>query len=698
MPSKSRESHSFWLPYGVLAALILIRFLPIAVGTKWLWGVGQLTLLPVSYQLAYGILAAVALILPFLPKAESWGDSVANWFSQTFFESKSKYVSRLVLIVLLGVAFSVFQMPTHFLGDGMTYLSNAASNHGHWVKWSEGGAMMAVMQLRSLLGEPNEQSALKAFQIVSTVSGLVTTWFYFLIAKQISPDPAKRLMTFVVLFFSSSLLLYFGYAESYPIMWGPIVGFLYFSLKYSTEGKGLWAALVCLALALFLHLQAGMFVPAFGFLLLSRGIGQRLYIRFRVVIQLALGLTILVMGVLCYRILSNNLALQDLFLFPFSGKPIYPEYAQFSPRHLSDLLNLFLLVYPVGFVILVVSWKEGWRRILEPTTVYLGLVTVGSLLFLLLIDPGLSMPRDWDLFSSCWIAPMLLLLYLVPDSGLRRLKRLSLLLLLSSVILVLPWLLVNLNQERSIEETKQIINNNPNKSFGTISLLRLWYRTNGDSTRADSVEQERVARYPHFYALRKAWADLQAGNLDLAEKEFHTIPQDKYSRDFHNFLADLAMRRQQYDSALYHAEEQVKLAPYVDVAYSTLSSVHYLRGEPDKAMAALRQGLMLNRESISLTVGLAANFARSGQFDSVLYYSDRAIALNPNLVQAYFFQSQAYTELGDHEKALESAGEFLKRVEPTKDYSGYKKLLLQQFPELDSAMEEGTVSDSSSHQ
>lgn len=698
MPSKSRESHSFWLPYGVLAALILIRFLPLAVGTKWLWGVGQLTLLPVGYQLAYGILAAIALILPFVPKAENWGDSVSSWFSQTFSESKSKYISRVALLVLVGIAFSVFQMPTHFLGDGMTYLSNAASNHGHWVKWSEGGAMEAVMQLRSLLGEPNEQSALKAFQIVSTASGLVTTWFYFLIAKQISPDPAKRLVTFVVLFFSSSLLLYFGYAESYPIMWGPIVGFLYFSVKYSTDGKGLAGALVCLALALFLHLQAGMFVPAFGFLVFSRGSGYKLYLRFKVLFQTILGLGILAVGILCYRAFSTDLAFQNIFLFPFSGKPAYPDYAAFGPRHLSDLMNLFLLVYPLGFVILVVSWKEGWRRVTEPTTIYLGLLTVGSLLFLLLIDPGLSMPRDWDLFSSCWIAPMLILLYLMPDSHFRRLKRLSFSLALSSVILVLPWLLINLNQDRSLEEAKQIINNNPDKSFGTISLLRFWYRTKGDSTRADSVEQERVARFPHFYTLKKAWADLQAGNLDLAEREFHTTPQDRFSRDFHNFLADLAMRRQQYDSALYHAEEQVKLAPYLDVAYTTLNSVHYLRGEPEKAMAALRQGLTLNRESISLTVGLAANFARSGQFDSTLYYSNRAIALNPNRAQAYFFQSQAYTELGDRERALESAGKFLRREEPTNDYSGYKKQLLQQFPELDSAKGEGTISDSSSRQ
>jgi tetratricopeptide (TPR) repeat protein len=382
---------------------------------------------------------------------------------------------------------------------------------------------------------------------------------------------------------------------------------------------------------------------------------------------------------------STDLVVQNIFLFPFSGKPLYPDYAAYSARHLSDILNLFLLVYPVGLVTLAVSGKGGWTRILAPTTVYLGLLAVGSLLFLLLVDPGLSMPRDWDLFCSCWIAPMLLILHLLPGSCLTSLKRLAPSLVLSSVLLVLPWLMANLDTDRSIEEAKQIIDTNRDKSFGTISLLKFWYQTEGDTVRADSVEQVRAARYAWFYIGRQAWADLETGNLDLAEREFRSVPSDRYSREYHQFLAELEMRRQQYDSALYHAEMETRLAPYYDQGYTTLSSVYYCRHEPDKAMAALREGLSLNSESVSLTVGLAANFATFGQFDSTNYYGLRAIELDSTAVQPYFYLAQANDGLGDRRRALVYARKFISLGAGSAAHSGYRKQIEEEFPELDSA-------------
>ncbi len=656
----SDSSDRFSIPYAILAGLILIRFLPFAAGTAWLWGVGQLTLLPTGYAIAMALIGAVILVLPFLPKAESRGEALAAWFSRTFYDSTSKYLARGVVLLIAAVAFILFRMPTHFLGDGMTYLANAASDSGHWIRWSEGGAMVAVMWVRSMLGKQNQETALTAFQILSAVSGLVTTWFYFLIAKQISLYPTKRMLTFVVLFVSSSLLLYFGYAESYPVLWGAMAGFLYFSLKYSTDGRGAIPALSCLLIAIMLHLQAGMFVPAMGFLLLSRGAGLRLYKRFRPLILAAVGIVIIACGVECYRKYTGNLAVENIFLYPFSGKPAAPGYAVFSAKHLSDIFNLFLLVYPVGLVVFVMTWTRVRRMSLDRTTVFLGLLTVGGLLFLFLIDPGLSMPRDWDLFSSCWLAPLILLLHLMPDLPTGAVKRLLPSLVLSSVLMVLPWLLVNLDEERGVAEIRQIIANNPKKSFGTMALMGTYFQQKGDQASAEENLRRVRLDYPDFFKIKDAFQMMANGRRDDAYRLFLQAKPDKFSKDYHSFLAGYYLQCGRGDDALEEAKAAVQLQVYFDRSYTLLAYAYMMKGEVDEGIKALRQGYSLNEKNKEFLTGLAQVHFNLKHFDSTLFYAEKLHQLDSTDPAYYYLSAKGYCGQKNVAKAQEQTSLYFK--------------------------------------
>ncbi|MFZ1682496.1 MAG: hypothetical protein WAU88_00050 [Candidatus Zixiibacteriota bacterium] len=677
-----KNLNNFWPTYLLLVVLVAVRFVPLAVGTQWLWGIGQLTLLPSSYLIGYAILGAIALILPLVPASIVWGEKTATLFSISMYEAKYTYIARGIVVALFGALFALFPMPTHFLGDGYTYLANIASSSGHFLKWSEAGSMWVLLAVQSMLGSKSEATARLAFQMVAVGSGMVTIWFYFLIARVLSQDATRRLVAFLTLTLSSMLLLFCGYVESYPIMWGPVAGFAYFSLKYSIEGKGIVAALVCLVIATVLHLQAGMFYPAVGFLLLSRGAGLKVYRRFGTIIWIAVAIVVVGGVVLFVRKFSSDLAFENIFLL--STKPGYESYTLFSGKHVLDMINLLALVAPVGLVLLgltIGSWK---RHALEPTSVYLGLLTIGSMLFLLLIDPGLGMARDWDLFALCALAPVLWLLYLVRDANNATLSRLAPGIGVALIALMMPFLAVNLELNRSIDYVKRIIDDNPSKSFGTISILETYYRDHGDQRRLDSLATIRKARYPEFYAMQQAFFVLHSGNLVQAEAIFNRVTPNRFSKDYHAFLAEAALRKGWIDSAVSHAEACIQLQPYYDRSYMTIGSAYLMSRQPDKALEVLRRGLALNQKNVPIIVGVGAAHLALGNYDSTLVYCTKALAQAPDAPDAYYIMTQAYVGMGLEQNALRAGRKFLEVGPGTEGFEMYRKVLFQLLPQLDS--------------
>lgn len=657
MPNKN---NGFWLPYLALVGLVLIRFVPLLTGAKYLWGVSHLTLLPGGFVVGYAVLGAIALVIPWLAQAEKWGEKTCQWFEQTFFEAKSKYFARGVLVAIAGAMFALFAMPTHFLGDGYSYISNLGSQSGHWIKWSEGGALLSVAMVRSLLGEPSEASALLAFQIVSVISGMLTLWLYFLIAGVIAEECWKRWLVVITLVFSSSVLLFFGYAESYPILWGPLWGFLYFALKYLKHGKGLAPAVILLLVSTALHLQTAMYFPAALFLVLCRGRGRAIYDRFKGLVWT--GIALVTAGVLVYAYLkyTGSIAVQEIFLLPFTGKPRCPDYAMFSSRHLADIVNLFLLVYPTGLVVAGLAYF-GWRKAIHTSTArFLGLLSVGSLLFLVMIDPGLSMPRDWDLFSSCWIAPMLLILGLLPNVTLGPVKRLGVSFLLSAALFLAPFLLVNLNEQRGVDEIKQIIENNHDKSMGSKLILGTYYQKKGDREKAEQNLAEARASYPDFYKTKDAFEMLAAGRAEDAYRLFSQTKPDKYSKDYHSFLAGYDVMTGKAEEGLKEAKLAVELQPYFDRNYSTLAYAYLMNGDRPSALAALRRGYSLNSRNKEFLTGLALMTNGDGYPDSAMYYAEQLHVLDSTDAFYHFIRAEALLKLNQREQAKTEALQYIR--------------------------------------
>ena len=463
----------FWLVYYILLGLVLIRIIPILYPETRAWGFNHLIFLPTGYTMAFFLLSALALILPFLKISKNIGQILLTQFSTYFFEHQYKYLFRLICIAFMAGLFMTFATPTHFLGDGYTALSNVASESGTFFKWTEIGATQALFKFKNILGITGEPGALIAFRILSYVSGVIAIWFFFKLSEIISNDRIKRLLVFMTCLFSSTLLLFFGYVENYPLLWVGLAGFIYFGLRYNIIGKGLIWSLLFLAFGIFIHLQMAVLIPAFIFLLFSRGLGYSIYTRYRKLLWSLLALAVCGGIMLFINLFKTNLYFEDMFLPIFTGKPIYPEYSILSLPHLLDIVNELFLLSPLLPLFFALSFGRFRDILRNNKLLFLTLIALGSLFFLLIIDPKLTMPRDWDLFSTSAFGPILILVILQPDEKIDLLKRLLLPVTAFLILFTSPFLLANLNRDASIEYAKYIIDIDTQKSHSSINILKI---------------------------------------------------------------------------------------------------------------------------------------------------------------------------------------------------------------------------------
>ena len=137
----------------------------------------------------------------------------------------------------------------------------------------------------------------------------------------------------------------------------------------------------------------------------------------------------------------------------FHGDYTGPGYTLFSPSHLLDFLNQQILVSPIGLALLVIflvfkpkaPGKED--RIFQ----FLLIVSIGQLLFNLLIDPGLGAARDWDLFASVGLGYTLLALYIFSRLAAKlELGHLKLRLTVVALLFTLPWILINASGDLAV--------------------------------------------------------------------------------------------------------------------------------------------------------------------------------------------------------------------------------------------------------
>lgn len=660
--------------------MILLRTIPFLSPVSRTWGFNHLIFLPGQFAVAFSIIAVLALALPFTKLAERWGDKTAEWFSEFFFVSRLKYVNRFIFVIFMTVLFTIFAAPTHFLGDGYAVIKNLVSDSGVLFKWSEIGIIRFMRLIRVLIGPPDESTSRLTFQIVSVLSGAVVVYFFFLISNIAADNDIRKFFLFTLSFFSGSLLLFFGYPEYYPIVWVFMVAFVYYCLHYQKTGKRLYVAILILIAGIIIHMQMAIFVPAAIYVSLSRGRGLFLYRRFKVfILGLISGLAATVCIVLIYKY-NTEIYVEQIFLPLLGGKPIDPDYAIFSLSHLTDILNEVILLSPFLIFLIILNGKSVSKIFADRTKFFLGLASIGSLLFLFVIDPQLAMPRDWDLFSTSAFTMTLLFVLSFPDSRINILKRLLVSMLIILIISPVPFLLTNLNRDRSIKYIEYLIELDKEKGVSSLVVLTDYFKQRGDSAIADSLNGVFNRQYPLLSKYNQAMGLLAKGAIRDAYSVIRTIKPNRFDGDYQGLMARFYSLQGENIKALEYINNAIQLRRYNSEYYAERAWIYIGMNDYDQAYDDFRHGYSLNNSSLFVMEGMVFLFDKEKKYDSSAYYAQKMITIDSTQAIPYYFLGKAAIA----GRRFQLAREY---INSSLEFAGDDSALIKQLNDLEAIIE-----------
>ena len=662
-----KQPRIFVVSWMILAILCLMRFLPFLFPDGRFWGFNHLIFLPEIYAVVYGILVAAALAFPFFKSSPATGEILISLVNAWLYGHR-RMAGRAILIMVAGAIFVLLAAPTHFLGDGYTLLANLSTESGTIFKWSEKGTTYLLAAVQSLYGPKNEATALAAFRTVSVIAGMITICFFILIAGRLTENRPRRVLILAASIMSATLLLFFGYVENYPLLWVTFTGFIYFGLSYLKEGRGLILCPLFLVVGLLVHMQMIVFLPALGVLVFSKGTGRRLFSRHRTVILSLVGVMTLLLLVLFVDRWRSDLYFENIFMPPFNGKPPAPDYFLFSLSHLADIVNQLLLLSPLLLLYLYFSRARPNEIAHQSSSLFLTLAAMGALLFLMVIDPKLGLPRDWDLFSLAAFPLNLLLFLHIPESQLRRLKGLYVSLVAGLMILNLPFLVTGLSRSASIEYVFYMIDLDREKSLPTIIAVRDYFRRNDHPQRADSMNLVMSYYHPDKVRLDRAFTALDNNNIDLARTLIKSVKPDRFSSTYHNCYSMLYTQLGDFRSALAHSDSAIQLRQYDERLYLNRAFIHRFAENYQASYAALKKGFRLNPKNPKILEFMADLHLRWQAPDSAYYYVREILLIDSTSADAYNLLTRIYARSGQAEKARKAFESFQKYGRGSPDF------------------------------
>lgn len=266
------------------------------------------------------------------------------------------------------------------------------------------------------------------FKWMDTVFGVCFGWVWLSGVKHLVRNPTWQLLWALAGLCAPFMLIYFGHIDTYASVFLGLLAWL-LVLVHQLENRSkrlLWGLLVGLLICIKLHPLNVMLAPiwvlacissydkrqSFGFLLTYKGLATILVI------------PAFVIGFILYflvfedhideRSLQNIRDFDRLFLPILSPDPPLDRYNMFSWNHIVDYVNVVMSWSPIAWCLVLglvvtkareIDWED--HRIL-----LVGAFLVLLVCFLFAINPLVSMPMDWDLFSIP-IIPLLVLGLLV---------------------------------------------------------------------------------------------------------------------------------------------------------------------------------------------------------------------------------------------------------------------------------------------
>ena len=634
MASPSSDTTSARLPLTaivLLAAIWFSHWLPFIFPSARLWGINHLLFLPLWARIGYAVGGGVLLSF-FLPSLRKIYTTIYGRLADSVFKGQAPI--RWAIIALASVAlFWLLKPSVFFLGDSYSVAANIGNDIPVIYKWSEIGAIFTAGTLAHLFPHSSFETGRLVYAIISVMAGGFSVYLMFALANLLGESNRQRLFIWSVMVLAGWMVLFFGYTENYPILWPFFLAFVYTSVKY-LKGKGrLIGPVLFLMLSLVMHLQVLFFLASFLIILFARGKGARFYYQNKAAVW---GGILIIAGAAIFsaiKIFTNSLEFQLSLIPLFTPRPPVFDYRLFSLAHAMDIANQLLLISPLLPVLIAAAWM-GWKSLLASKIDYFfGLLTIGGIAFLFIIDPKLGMGRDWDLFALAFLAPTIWMLARavdrIPESWYGMIS-------VSALILVLPFTITQLKTQPALDNYTYLLGLDISRARTGLILLMDYYRDNNRAASADSLDLVLKRSFPEYTLVPMAYSYMEAGNVREASRIADSLSKiNPYSNEVLNLRGNLYLSTGQYDKAISDFKIAAALGRYDAKMLAALASAYNFERNFAKALDILRDAQKRNPDSFDVNETFATSYFGMGGYDSALAYSQKCIQLDANAANAY---------------------------------------------------------------
>jgi tetratricopeptide (TPR) repeat protein len=614
------------------ALVIIVHLVASFFPQSRVWGISQLHYFPLGFRL---ILCAAGLII-LIPRV----NEILVGFLTPVFTLMSKRLERInrllkysVVSVLSLSVFWLLKAATPLLGDG--YLRAGQLKLGKFLEITEPLDFYFHLLVYRWLG----LDSYSAYAVTSCIAGGAFVFLLFLLCDLWDEEGKEKLLVFSVLATMGSIQLFFGYVESYSLMYVLLMAYVLSGLRFLRgDGDFLWPCLFLLLAGGF-HLAAFFALPSLFFLAFAkvrknprdsaRGFGFARGMYLSGVIFLA------VVGFYFLKMFVLKQPPGSVLIYPFGGGE--NVYSFFSWDHLSDFLNEQLLISPVGGLLLVgfLIFLRQSVDLKDNMVKFLFWLTLCFIAFALFVDPKLGYARDWDLFAFTGLGLTLLsaylLLGLIRMENKRGLGRIALALVITGSISTLPWLLVNASEHRAVARFEHLLKMDPDRAAHGYEILACYFRDKGDHEEALALWKKAIEAKPlprYFGSLGNAYR--KVGNLEKAVEAYYRSLE---------------------------AGSDMSSMPGV---YNNLGNTLSRMGRYDEAASNMKKAIELRPDKVEYYFNLGNILGLAERYEEAAPYFEATIKLEPGNVRAYKLLGITYARIGDEERAKSCLEQYLR--------------------------------------
>ena len=613
--------------------LVLVRALASFFPKERLWGLNLLGYVPPFFRwflIGFGLL----ILIP--PVNRFAADRTAELFG--LMENGLRKIGKYYKYALIGLAsfipFWIFKIKTYLLGDGNLRVVEILDG------WKFSPTEPLDFYLHAQLSPLLKLNPFTTYAILSCLAGAVFIVLILLLSDLIGKEKGKKLLIFSVLATMGANQLFFGYVESYTLMYAAFGGFILFSLYYLKGKCGfLWPGLIFI-LSVSLHFSAILLLPSLLYLSVVKrarapDTGNRSF-AWANVIRMALIVLIVGGGLLVLRNYSPQKPGLGSFLLPPLGIN-GDSYSLFSASHLADVLNHQFLVSPLGIPIWLVLALFFWRKITfkERETVFLLILVVCATVFSLAVDPKLGYPRDWDLFASTGLGYTILGIYLLlnvlKESEPRRLRYVTLALVSTALVSTIPWIYVNANEEKAVERVSHILDLDGKRSVLGHEALAYHYRSRGQKDKEIEEWKKAIAAVEKpRYLKNLAVTYIEVGEFQEAARQLERIlAKDPGDHLTHSDLAKTYAALGRHEEAKHQLLKAVELQPENPVYYENLGFFFLNLKSYEESKQAFRKALQVDPSYFPNYRNLGYAYANSGESTEAIRYLELYLKHEP---------------------------------------------------------------------